>query len=165
METFAHVSVFPADSRLGPGQVRPGSGAECVRAAHLHVRVPYRRSRPAAGQLRVVVSAASSPEITDEWFRGASAGRVRPCLATIKSGRRRSVCASFRGTMLLSPLGLLHGLCTGRSVVELPVVGIRVNGRKRRKHLRRGWICVSSKMSQNTLPVAAKILLVPFVYR
>src|ERR1019366_6581638 len=75
------------------------------------------------------------------------------------------LCCRFRGTMLLSPLGFLHGPCTGRSVVELPVVGIRVNGRKRRKHLRRGWICVSSKMSQNTLPVAAKILLVPFVYR
>ena len=79
----------------------------------------------------------------------------------------QDVCLRYRfcGMMFLSPLGLLHGPCTGRCVVELPVVCVRVNGRERREHLGRGGICVLAKMSQNALPVAAKILLVPLVYR
>src|ERR1700692_3974754 len=128
---------------------------------------PFSQITPAAGQLRVVVPTASPSEISGEMLSRSIGGGGSGRVLRRSSRDDQDVClrCRFRGAILLSPLRLLHSLCTGRSVVKLPVVGIRVNSRKRRKHLRRSGICVSSKMGQNALPVAPKILLVPFVYR
>jgi len=113
----------------------------CTGYSFCHVRISYRRSRPAAGQLRVVVSAASPPEITGDCFRGAPAGAgpAASC-GRIKSGQPRCLSALpfSRYDASIPRSGSCMVFAPVAASLSCQSLRICVNGRKRRKHLRRG---------------------------
>src|ERR1700720_1020237 len=70
-----------------------------------------------------------------------------------------------KGAAGSSPLMRLSGPRVGRGIYQLPVVGVAGNGFERCQHLRSRRIGVAAKMREHPLPAAAKVVLIPVVYR